>query len=281
MLRSVRRTGKLLVVHEDNHTAGFGAEVMATVMEKAGIPVLAKRVTRDDIHVPFQFERQIDTLPSYRRIMEAAAALLGFELGWEAVREESGPAAIAAIGSGPADDEVEIVELLVKPGDHIRTGDLVAVVEATKAAVDVQATVTGKVLSIPVELKQKLPVGAPLIYVEADPASVARQVTVTSERIDKAILTRRAAAAGPADRAAHRGCRRRCRPRRRHRRPQDPQRRPEGQLADPQRRRHRQAHRHREPPLGAAGRDRASPSPSTRRESCSTSSSSTSTTSRW
>jgi len=197
VLRSVRRTGKLLVVHEDNHTAGFGAEVMATVMEKAGVPVIARRVTRDDVHVPFHFERQIEALPSYRRIMEAATDLLGFDLRWEAESAADGPAAIAAIGSGPADDEVEIVELLVKPGDMVRTGDLVAVVEATKAAVDVQATVTGKVLSIPVGLKDKVPVGAPLIYVEADPAALKRQTTVTSERIDRAILTRRQVLAAP------------------------------------------------------------------------------------
>ncbi|WP_421759711.1 beta-ketoacyl-ACP synthase 3 [Devosia sp.] len=193
VLRSVRRTRKLLVVHEDNHTAGFGAEVLATVMEHAGVPVMAKRVTRDDIHVPFQFERQIETLPSYRRIMQAAAELLEFDLSWEVEAASTGPVAIAAIGSGPADDEVEIVELLIKPGDHVKIGDLIAVVEATKAAVDVQATVSGKVLVVPVALKQKVPVGAPLAYVEADAGSVRQAVTVTSERIDKAILTRRAA----------------------------------------------------------------------------------------
>jgi 2-oxoisovalerate dehydrogenase E1 component len=198
VLRSVRRTGKLLVVHEDNHTAGFGAEVLATVMEKAGVPVAARRITRDDIHVPFHFERQIETLPSYRRIMEAAADLLGFDLAWEVETTTDGPTAIAAIGSGPADDEVEIVELLVKPGDLIKTGDLVAVVEATKAAVDVQATVTGKVLSIAVAPRDKVPVGAPLIYVEADPASLKRQTTVTAERIDRAILKRRQVLAAPA-----------------------------------------------------------------------------------
>lgn len=193
VLRSVRRTRRLLVVHEDNHTAGFGAEVLATVMERAGVHVAAKRVTRDDIHVPFQFERQIETLPSYRRIMEAAAALLEFDLQWEAPKAETGPVPISAIGSGPADDEVEIVELLVKPGDIIKTGDLVAVVEATKAAVDVQATVSGKVLSVPVGLKDKIPVGAPLMFVEADASFVRQQATVTAERIDKAILKRRSA----------------------------------------------------------------------------------------
>ncbi|MBW9113832.1 2-oxoisovalerate dehydrogenase [Rhizobium cauense] len=192
VLRSVRRTKRLLVVHEDNHTAGFGAEVMATVMEKAGIPVSARRVTRDDIHVPFQFDRQLETLPSYRRIMEAAAALLEFDLEWEAPKADTGPLAITAIGSGPADDEVEIVELLVKQGDTIKIGDLIAVVEATKATVEIQATVTGRVLSVPVEPRQKIAIGAPLVFVEADAGTTPRQAAVNAERIDKAILKRRA-----------------------------------------------------------------------------------------
>ncbi|MBK8083867.1 MAG: 2-oxoisovalerate dehydrogenase [Devosia sp.] len=198
VLRSVRRTGRLLVVHEDNQTAGFGAEVIASVLERAGTAVAARRVARADIHVPFQFERQIETLPSYRRIMEAAADMLEFDLEWEIEQAETGPAAIAAIGSGPADDEVEIVELLVRPGDTVKVGDLVAVVEATKAAVDVQATVSGKVIAVPVEPRQKVPVGAPLILVEADPAALRRPVTVTAERIDKAVLKRRSFAAAPA-----------------------------------------------------------------------------------
>jgi 2-oxoisovalerate dehydrogenase E1 component len=193
VLRSVRRSRRLLVVHEDNHTAGFGAEVVATVAEKAGVPVAARRVTRDDTYVPFQFERQIDALPSYRRIAEAAAALLDYDLAWEAPPAESGPIAVAAIGSGPADDEVEVVEMLVKAGDAVREGDLIAVVEATKAAVDVQSTVTGKVVSVPVALRDKIAVGAPLIYVEADPAAIRLKAPRTSERIDRAILSRRVA----------------------------------------------------------------------------------------
>lgn len=198
VLRSVRRTGRLLVVHEDNHTAGFGAEVLATVLEKAGRPVRAKRVTRPDIHVPFQFERQIETLPSYRRVMEAAAELLEFDLEWQRADANSGPVPISAIGSGPADDEVEVIELHAAPGDVVREGDLVAVVEATKAAVDVQATVTGKVVSVPVALHDKIAVGAPLYFVEADPAFARRSATLTAERIDRAILTRRQALAAPA-----------------------------------------------------------------------------------
>jgi 2-oxoisovalerate dehydrogenase E1 component len=191
VLRSVRRTGRLLVVHEDNQTAGFGAEVLACIAERAGVPVQARRVTRDDSYVPFHFETQIAVLPSYRRVLEAAADLLGYSLSWETPKIEQGPVQIAAIGSGPADDEVEVVELLVQVGDTIKAGDLVAVVEATKAAVDVQSTVGGKVVELRVGLKDKVAVGAPLMLVEADADSVTQTRAVTAERIDKAILKRK------------------------------------------------------------------------------------------
>ncbi len=192
VLRSVRRTSRLLVVHEDSKTSGFGAEVMATVLEHAGRPVEARRLARADTHVPFHFERQIEALPSYRSIMATAADLLGFDLAWEPTVPADGPSIITAIGSGPADDEVEVIELLVKPGDTIRTGDLVAVVEATKAAVDVQSTVTGTVMSVEAELRQKVPVGAPLFIVEASEATTHRRAA-TAEVVDRAILKRRPA----------------------------------------------------------------------------------------
>jgi 2-oxoisovalerate dehydrogenase E1 component len=202
VLRSVRRTRRLLVVHEDNKTAGFGAEVMATVMEKAGVNVAARRVTRDDTYVPFHFEAQLDALPSYRRILETAADMLGYDVEWEAPHEQSGPVAVAAIGSGPADDEVEIIDILVKPGDVVRTGDLIAVVEATKAAVDVQATVPGVVTEVAVAPKQKIAVGAPIVFIEAEAGALADKRAATAERIDKVKLWRRAAAAPAAAVAA-------------------------------------------------------------------------------
>jgi 2-oxoisovalerate dehydrogenase E1 component len=191
VLRSVRRTGRLVVVHEDNITAGFGAEILATVAEKAGTTVLSRRVARDDAFVPFHFERQIDTLPSYRRVLECCAGLLGFDVLWAAPQEETGPVAVNAIGSGPADDEVEVVELGVAVGDKVEVGDLVAVVEATKAAVDVQATVAGTVIAVAVAPGQKINVGTPLLFVEPLPGSQAETRAVTAERIHRAILQRR------------------------------------------------------------------------------------------
>jgi 2-oxoisovalerate dehydrogenase E1 component len=194
VLRSARRTKRLLVVHEDNKTAGFGGEVLASVMERAGVPVAARRVTRDDSYVPFHFEAQLAALPSYRSIVETAADMLGYYAEWKAPAVESGPVAIAAIGSGPADDEVEVIDILVKPGDVVRTGDLIAVVEATKAAVDVQATLDGKVVEVPVSIRQKIAVGAPLVFVEAEAGTQREQRAATAERIDPVHLWRQASA---------------------------------------------------------------------------------------
>ncbi len=194
VLRSVRRTRRLLVVHEDNRTAGFGGEVVATVAEKAGVPIDARRLTRDDVYVPFQFDAQLATLPSYRRTLEAAAGMLGYDVEWEEPVAETGPVPVNAIGSGPADDEVEVVEVKVRPGERIETGDLVAIVEATKAAVDVESTITGTVIEIVAAPKQKIAVGAPLLLVEPDPGALAAHRPATAERIDKVRLRRRAAA---------------------------------------------------------------------------------------
>ncbi|HHY49533.1 MAG TPA: beta-ketoacyl-ACP synthase 3, partial [Alphaproteobacteria bacterium] len=105
----------------------------------------------------------------------------------------TGPVAVAAIGSGPADDEVEVVEILVQPGDVVKTGDLVAVVEATKAAVDVQATVSGVVTQIAVAPRQKIAVGSPLVFIAAEAGALETQRAPTAERIDKVRLWRRAA----------------------------------------------------------------------------------------
>lgn len=67
----------MLVVHEDNHTGGFGAEVLATVGEQATRPVRFRRVTRADTPVPYHFGNQLEVLPSYPRILQSAADFLG------------------------------------------------------------------------------------------------------------------------------------------------------------------------------------------------------------
>jgi 2-oxoisovalerate dehydrogenase E1 component beta subunit len=81
ILESVRRTGKAMVVHEDNLTGGFGAEVAAIISEHAFSdldgPVV--RVAAPDVPaMPFNTPQEEFFMPSPRKIAEAARQLAAY-----------------------------------------------------------------------------------------------------------------------------------------------------------------------------------------------------------
>jgi pyruvate/2-oxoglutarate/acetoin dehydrogenase E1 component len=49
VLESVARTGRLVVVHDSPRTGGFGAEIVATVMERGPLAVPPVRVAQPDL----------------------------------------------------------------------------------------------------------------------------------------------------------------------------------------------------------------------------------------
>ena len=90
VIASAQKTARLVVVHEDNYTCGMGAEVLATVAEKARLPVALRRVTRADTFVPCNFGNQLEVLPSFSRVLSTAAemlALLRERLGHDPAEE--------------------------------------------------------------------------------------------------------------------------------------------------------------------------------------------------
>ena len=70
-----------------------------------------------------------------------------------------------------------LVEWLVKPGDWVKRGDVVAVVETQKGAIEIETFQAGQIEQILVDLKSKVPVGTPLARIrtelEAKPGAVA------------------------------------------------------------------------------------------------------------
>ena len=169
VIASAEKTARLLVVHEDNQTCGLGAEVLATVAEKARVPVATRRVARPDTHVPCNFANQTDLLPSFKTVLSTAAELLDFELTWKTPEPtKTGLSTIEAVGSGPSDENVILCEWLVKPGQTIQRGDLIASVEATKSVFEMTSTVSGVVIELLVEEGESVNVGAAIASVEPD-----------------------------------------------------------------------------------------------------------------
>lgn len=80
ILASVRRTGKCLVLHEDTRTGGLGAEIAATLSEKAfewlDGPIL--RVTAPDTPVPYSPPLEEAFLPNVNTLLAAARKLVRY-----------------------------------------------------------------------------------------------------------------------------------------------------------------------------------------------------------
>ena len=68
-----------------------------------------------------------------------------------------------------------LVEWLVKPGDRVKRGDIVAVVETQKGAIEIEIFETGRIEQLLVDLDAKVPVGTPLARVLTDLEVASRQ----------------------------------------------------------------------------------------------------------
>lgn len=192
VLASAEKTARLVVVHEDNHTGGFGGEVVATVAENARVPVVCRRVTRPDTHVPCHFGNQKELLPSFESVLGVAAELLDLDLQWQRPEKpvnDEGIVTIDAVGSGPSDDRVEIVEWLVQPGDEVKRGTPVASVEASKSVFEMNCTLEGTVLEHLVGEGEQVSVGQPIARVKASAASLLKSQTCPATEIGTPVLT--------------------------------------------------------------------------------------------
>jgi pyruvate dehydrogenase E2 component (dihydrolipoamide acetyltransferase) len=66
----------------------------------------------------------------------------------------------------------KLIEWLVKPGDYVRRGDLVAVVDTDKTVMDVESFQEGVVADLLVGIGETVPVGTPLAVITQTPAEV-------------------------------------------------------------------------------------------------------------
>lgn len=65
-------------------------------------------------------------------------------------------------------EEGKLIEWLVKPGDHVARGDIVAVVETQKGAIEIEIFEAGEIAELIARPGQTLPVGAPMARLAGD-----------------------------------------------------------------------------------------------------------------
>lgn len=78
VLRSVRKTGRCLIVHEDTMTAGFGAEIAATLAREAfwRLDAPVERLAVEDVPMPYHPDLLGAVLPDEDRIVAAIEGVL-------------------------------------------------------------------------------------------------------------------------------------------------------------------------------------------------------------
>jgi 2-oxoisovalerate dehydrogenase E1 component len=77
VMNSVKKTGRLLVVHEDAKTCGVGAEVIAEVVNEGFqyLRAVPTRITKSDDHNPYNYELELAILPSVEGIAKSIQEL--------------------------------------------------------------------------------------------------------------------------------------------------------------------------------------------------------------
>jgi 2-oxoisovalerate dehydrogenase E1 component len=165
ILSSVQKTRNLIVVHEDNQTCGMGGELIAAVASKLDVPFKVRRITRLDTYTPCNFANQLEVLPSYEKIITAAAEILDLSLSWQEETHDESMYTVKVIGASPSDESVLINKLHLVPGDRVKTGDILVDIEASKSAGEILSPCAGVIEEIYVSESQRAVVGKPLLKI--------------------------------------------------------------------------------------------------------------------
>jgi 2-oxoisovalerate dehydrogenase E1 component len=80
IIKSVKKTGKAIVIHEDTLTAGFGAEIAARITDKCFeyLDGPVKRIAGKDAFIPYHPNLENDILPNRDKIYDALKELLNY-----------------------------------------------------------------------------------------------------------------------------------------------------------------------------------------------------------
>jgi pyruvate dehydrogenase E1 component beta subunit len=78
ILKSVKKTGRVVVAHEAPRTCGFGAEIAASIQERAMLHLEAPILRVTGFDTPFPYTLEHDYLPDAVRILDAVERVVNF-----------------------------------------------------------------------------------------------------------------------------------------------------------------------------------------------------------
>jgi 2-oxoisovalerate dehydrogenase E1 component beta subunit len=78
ILASVKKTGRVVIVHEAPRTSGFGGELAATIQEKAILHLEAPILRVTGFDTPFPYTLEHEYLPDANRVLDAVERVVNF-----------------------------------------------------------------------------------------------------------------------------------------------------------------------------------------------------------
>ena len=179
VLASVAKTHYAVIVHEAVRAFGIGAEIAATISDE-GFDELDGPVTRVGapfMPVPYSRPSKADTSRMHRRSSMPSAGRSPDAMLHEILMPKLGLTMT----------EGSISEWKAVPGDAIKAGDVVLVVETDKAAHDVESELGGVMLEIVVAAGETVPVGTVLARIDSPEADARPEETGSAHPIAAAI----------------------------------------------------------------------------------------------
>jgi 2-oxoisovalerate dehydrogenase E1 component len=194
VLQSVEKTGRLLVVHEDSKTCGFGAEIVSEVTELAfeHLRAVPKRVTKTDDFNGFHYALELAVLPGVDGILKAIReqARQDFRISRKPGTVSAGigngvsaahhaPAVSARVAQGAQAAPPMPPAPAAKPAQPEAAAPVAALAGAVEIKVPRQSPTDedAVVVRYLVEAGQKVKVGAPLVEMEANKGSFEVEAT--------------------------------------------------------------------------------------------------------
>ena len=151
VLASVARTRRVVIVDEGWKTGSLSAEIAARIIEGAFFELDApiQRVCSREVPVPYPAHLELGSVAA-----GAGDRRRGARNGEERMIEFRMPSLGADMEAGT------LVEWLVQPGARVKRGDVVAVVETQKGAIEIEIFNDGVVTDLAIPIGQRVPVGS-------------------------------------------------------------------------------------------------------------------------